>query len=273
MNSYRGPDIGSGALNPLSPPKALGYTLRMKFREFPNHDAIALSAFDFPWHTRVHTHDQERRYRKLIALHDITLEWIEVLKLTPPGDLIREDLDEPLSPHFEALLDDTSPEDVLIRLEEKIWKLQAHTLQAILKMNSYDPLESLVPQLEQASWRLGRRASEANSQALPEHLRHDLRSLVLTALESPFFPQGTEGFLIKRAVRDEIQLELHCCPHQKPWAEILQVADPLCTIHSQWLRGYAYGLNPRVALETTTKKNTAQKRCCHRWHLIHNLQI
>lgn len=228
------------------------------FREFPNHDALALSYLDYPWHERRFTHEQERKFLQLTHLHEIAMEWVKTLQLDAAL--------EPLNP--KCLLDDTSPEDVLNHLESYVWNIQASTLDILFKGTPPSEKSSLENILEQSTWRLGRRTSEAQRKAFSEMHQSDLRSLIWTTLESPFFPTGPSGFLIKRAVKNEVHLELRSCPHQNVNTAIREVADSLCKIHSQWLRGFIYGYNPRIAMQLTLGNLEEGIRCEHRWHLI-----
>lgn len=214
--------------------------------------------FCSPWHERRFTHEQERKFKQLTHLHEITLEWVQTLQL----DVTLEPL------NLNRLLDDTSPEDVLKRLELEVWNIQVSTLDVLLKGTPSSEKSSLENILEQATWRLGRRTSELHPKEFSEMHRSDLRFLIWTTLESPFFPEGPNGFLIKRSLKNEVSIELRSCPHQKKNSAIREVADPLCKIHSQWLRGFIYGYNPRIAMQWTLGNPDEEKRCEHRWHLI-----
>jgi|GEM_PF-856227 len=261
----------------------------MMSRQFPQDDAVASSMLGSAWHQRQTFYEQERRFTQLALLNEITLEWFQVLKMSPLAHPFEGILSSPTMTHPQSLqsllgwsltdfLDDTSAEEILSRLDHHVWKVQASTLHALIKKTPLDHQKNdernlwratLENTLEQATWRLGRRMAEEATKSLTDHARNDLRALFRMCFESPFFPTGQSGVLIKRAISDEVQLELRCCPHQKKQFQIQPVADTLCRIHSQWLRGYIYELNPRISIETKLGNLNEGKRCEHRWQLIH----
>lgn len=247
----------------------------------PYDDAVAHSTQGSAWHQRQTYYEQERHFTQLALLNEITLEWFQTLKMSPLARPFEGVLSSATLANTHSLqsllgwsladfLDDTSAEDILNRLDHQVWKLQASTLQALIKETPADHRATLENTLEQATWRLGRRMAEAAAKSLADHRRNDLRALFRMCFESPFFPMGESGVLIKRAISDEAQLELRCCPHQKAQSEIQPVADSLCRIHSQWLRGYIYELNPRISIETKLGNLNEGKRCEHVWQLTHS---
>jgi hypothetical protein len=232
------------------------------------------------WHQRQTFYEQERRFSQLALLNEITLEWFQVLKMSPLAHPFEGVLSSPTIADIQSLhsllglsladfLDDTCAEEILTRLDHHVWKVQTSTLQALIKKTPVTHQPILENTLEQATWRLGRRMAEQTAKSIADHTRNDLRVLFRICFESPFFPMGQSGVLIKRAIPNEVQLELRYCPHQKMSPEMKTVADSLCRIHSQWFRGYIYELNPRISIETKIGNLNEGKRCEHGWQLIH----
>jgi hypothetical protein len=201
-------------------------------------------------------------------------------------------LENPSERGLEALLDDTSVEDVLARLERTIWAAQAYTLSQLLERTPAEERSVLDSILEQISWRLGRNFSERRWAKLSEDSRKNLRRLLLAFGDTPFgsvpFGSANEGhsFLLLRATEHEAKIELHHCPHQSSYSEVLTIADELCAIHHHWIRGFAYGLHNRLQVahergpersekkvpERSEKKDKEETcRCGQRWYFAHVL--
>ena len=185
-------------------------------------------------------------------------------------------LDHLLDRNIEQFMDDTLPEDMLGRLDHAVWAVQAGTLTAIsAAIESPEIMESppsptvVVQALEQTSWNLGRACAEERWRPLLRRGDQDLRGVVLALQDTPFsgYPRG-DGFLVKRAIRTEIEIELHSCPHHSPYAEVNSVADHLCHFHAHWMRGFASSLNRKIEVELYPRPRLGQHRCLQRWYLI-----
>ena len=118
--------------------------------------------------------------------------------------------------------------------------------------------------LEQVAWKQGRARSETIWKKLVAKGSQDLRDILLALNDSPFsgYPQG-DGFLMRRALSHEVQLELRACPHQIHYPEVAPVADRLCRLHAFWMKGFAYAMNPQVSVEHVVQT----PRCIQRWYL------
>jgi hypothetical protein len=232
------------------------------------------------WNLRPVTHKHRAWYRNLSELNEVTSAWVSELKIERPShamarglpreaiqDLWMVDNMGPES-NLDALLDDTSTEDLLERLERTVWSVQAWTLLHLIERTKAEERPALEAMLSQTAWKLGRKSAEARWQGLPAESRSDLRSLLFALNDSPFTGshQKTvlEQFLITRAVATEIRLDLLACPHRLGYSELAPAADALCRIQADMIRGFVYGLNSRVGVEHVI----AQPYCQQRWSLI-----
>jgi hypothetical protein len=227
-----------------------------------------------PWHLRLPTTEHFQWFKNLVTLHELTLAWLQELRLDPSLEPYTRGLNPQVSENLWMLnqlskknmsdiLDDTLPEDLLGRLEHCIWAVQASTLQILAGKNSENYSN---PQkensLEQISWKFGIAAVEARWPELVRKGCKDLRDILLAMNDSPFagYPRGG-GFLVRRAIQTEIQLELRACPHQSHYYEVKSVADHLCRLHAYWIRGFAHALNKKVQIEHVVQS----PRCLQRW--------
>lgn len=250
-----------------------------------------------PWHQRLPATEHYQWFKNLVELHELTNSWLKEVQIEYSQHSMNRGfskrvtenlwmLDSLAERKVEDFLDDTSPEDVLGRLEHAVWAAQAWTLTHFYLQTAEDSRKALDSVLEQLCWKAGRRCAESRWQTLlpttsttnsagttrtqleAEHDkegRMDLRDVVLAFRDSPC--SGTshrEPFLIRRAVREKVELELLSCPHRMPYHEVAAVADRLCELHWHFLKGYAYALNPGTGAEAILKK----PRCIHRWYLL-----
>jgi hypothetical protein len=229
-----------------------------------------------PWHLRRVTAKHEHWFRGLVDWHELTRAWVAELAPAdaPKGLHVSRGFDPVVAENLwmlesladarlESLLDDTMPEDTLARLERTVWAAQAYTLVTLLERSREEDQPALYSKLESVSWKQGvacaKRRWPAGLGGDP-----DLRALWLALGQSPFAPSTLEdSFLLRRAVRADAQLELRRCPHQQPFPEVRPVADLLCQLHTQYLRGFFYELCPPVAVES----ETATPRCRQKWVL------
>lgn len=238
---------------------------------------------DYTWHQRLAGHTHYRWFAHLVEMHRLTRAWLEELQIERAPYLldrgiltdsmpeiarefwILDSLDKYPLEHF---LDDTRPEDVLQRLDHTVWAAQAYTLGRLIEGAPEKEHKVLESVLEQTAWKLGRKTALERWEKLSEPARGDLRVLVNVISDVPFYAGaqscGMSPVLVRRAIRDEFQVELFSCPHESPYVEVRTVADFLCQSHLHWLRGFGYGLNHRLSLDSAPRKH----RCEHRWHLI-----
>jgi hypothetical protein len=228
-----------------------------------------------PWHLRHPTTEHYQWFKNLVTLHELTQNWLNELQPDRAPDLFTRGLSPEITENLwmlraisednmENLLDDTLPEDLLIRLEHTIWAVQATALVNLQgKTAAQNRPSSEDSLLEQISWRLGVAAVESRWQALAANGPQDLRDILLAMNDTPFsgYPTGN-GFLVRRAITTEIQVELRCCPHRLHYYEVKSVADRLCRLHAQWIRGFAHALNKEVNIEHVVQS----PRCIQRWY-------
>ncbi len=228
-----------------------------------------------PWNERSASADERLRFRDLVDLNELTLQWLR--ELHKESQVITRGLDKNISDELwmleslkdtpiESFLDDTRTEDLLGRMHQTIWSVQGWTLEHLIERAAKTERAMLDSHLEQIAWKLGRQTGEARFGKMIAQLGPlPLERLPFALWHTPLSgrPRG-EGFLVVRSVPSEIILELRDCPHQSPYPEVQAVADPLCKHHSHWLRGYAYALNHRI----TVRLDIAKPRCSHRWGLL-----
>ncbi len=226
---------------------------------------------EYPWHLRLPTHEHYKRFFYLHHLHELTQSWIREAEVDPPpvhskGTSI--DVTENLwmldlihKGELEVLLDDTSPNDILNRLERTVWAYQSLSL-VHLYGRTLPNKTSLDTILEQSSWKMGKNYSELQWNSLSHTGSQDLRDILLALNDSPFagYPTG-DSFLVRRAISTEVQIELRSCPHRVHFPEIRGVEDRLCRLHAHWMRGFGYSLNNRVSVQHLVQS----PRCTQRW--------
>jgi hypothetical protein len=232
---------------------------------------------EHPWHERVAGTKHYQWFARLVSLHELTQAWLGELRLERPKHGLTRGVDTRVSQSLwmldtlaspdpallDRLLDDTIPEDILGRLEHTVWSVQAWTLQNCVEKATGEAKRALESILEQTSWKLGRKFCESTWPALPASAQGDLRALLLAL--SPYTGMGGDPFLLRRAVDGEVEVELKSCPHESRYSEVIPMADLLCRLHAQWMRGFVYALNNRVALEHSVRHGDRGRRCTQRW--------
>ena len=234
---------------------------------------------EHPWHERTAGAKHYQWFQRLINLHELTQGWLKEMQVERPQHQLARGLQPQVSqnlwmldflsaggPRMDNLLDDTSPEDILGRLEHTVWSVQAWTLMSSVERAPAETRQALESILEQSSWKLGRKCGEAAWPTLPIHARQDLRALLLALSPHVVSGTGSDDFLLKRAVQSEVQVELKACPHHSRYLETAPMADLLCKLHAQWMRGFVYALNSRVTVEHLIRKKP--QRCLQRWFYL-----
>ena len=233
-----------------------------------------------PWHLRTPSTEHYQWFRNLVDLHRITESWraesaVSTLtnRTTPSlGRKIKETLwmlDELLNKTIEDYMDDTLPQDMLGRLDQAVWTVQAETLSTLLGKTNSPETEILSKTgeelLRQNAWKLGKSCVETRWRPLINRGgQAPLREVLLALQDTPFsgYPNG-DGFLVKRAVPTQIEIELRSCPHYSQYAEVHSVADSLCLLHTHWMTGFASALNEKIKVEHLQES----RRCLQRWYL------
>lgn len=238
-----------------------------------------------PWNIRRATAEHDQWYRNILDLHALTLGWLKELESEQPSHFLKRgaatpELAEALSmleritesapkagAGFDTLLDDSEPTDLLTRLEHTVHAVQALTLSHLLERAQADDRTALLNQLEQNSWKAGRLCGETRWSTLSREARGDLRAALSALRDSPMsgLPHH-DNLLVKRVIAEELQLELLGCPHQSRHNEVRSTADALCSLHTHWIRGFAYAINTRLSIEHWPA--TSQRRCQLIWSLL-----
>jgi hypothetical protein len=235
-----------------------------------------------PWNQRKALLTHHRWFRNLTDFQSITRSWLEESQ----GKRAPHQVERVAAAHFpenfkfletlpdarlESLLDDTTPEDLLNRLEYSVWAAQAWTFASLMNHMAADEKEKLQSVLEQATWKQGRLVAEKRW-SLAE--KQDLRALFLTLVDSPVaLSLGEDAFLLRRGLSDDLEFEFRFCPHFSRFPEVKPVADELCFLHSAWIKGYIYGLNTQVKIEyrpaplAETQASQTHSRCGQHWTL------
>jgi hypothetical protein len=254
-----------------------------------------------PWNQRKALLSHHRWFRNLVEFHDITRSWLEDSQSEraahhlerAPHPQLPEDfrlLNTLPDARLDSLLDDTTPEDLLGRLEYSVWTVQAWTyttLVARLRRSASaassaesptfeDDLEKLHSVFEQSAWKQGRLVAEKRWNSAEKQtlgiFHQDLRGLFLTLVDSPVAAsQGEDAFLLRRGLPRELEFEFRACPHLSKFSEIAPVANELCRFHSAWIRGYVYGLNHQVQVEyqpcSEAHSSGSVRHCRQHWRL------
>jgi hypothetical protein len=229
---------------------------------------------DNPWHLQLPVAEHYQWFKNLVDLHEITTAWLKEIQSDHPPHTLTRGLSPDVTRNFwmldslskidlEHLVEDSSAEDMLSRLEQTVWIVQAWTLHDLKsRAPQGDEQTALESVLEQICWNLGRKCSETRWKSLPMLGNQSLKEILSSLYDSPFagYPHQ-DGFLIKRATEEQILIELKCCPHQSPYAEIKNEVDSLCQFHTAWMRGYAFSLNNRIRVE----KLSGKTRCVQKW--------
>lgn len=231
-----------------------------------------------PWHLRHATVKHEQWFHNLVELHELTNDWLQALQgdKKPTYQITRGltkavvqnlwMLDSLSGTELEPLLDEEGAELTLARLDHTVWAVQAWTLASLLEKTENAEKSALVSSLEQSCFKMGRKCAESRwPQPQVDRVQFDLRAIIESLRDCPLsgLPFG-DGFLVKRAICSNVQLELRACPHHSTYPEVEKIADELCSLHVHWMRGYCYALNNRVTVES----KTAKPRCTLDWRFI-----
>lgn len=236
---------------------------------------------DHPWHLKLPATEHFQWFKNLVDLHEITSSWLKEVHTAQPSYALTRGISPEVTQSLwmlntlsktklENLLEESSPEDLLLRLEKTIWIVQGWTID---KLYSYSETAQdhliLDRLLEQTCWNLGRNCAQTRWHHLlmlqsQSQSHFTFRDIFLALYDSPMagYPRK-EGFLVKRATEKEILIELRSCPHQQEIPEIQSSADKMCQFHLAWMRGFAYAFDTQVHLEM----NQTKPRCTQRWSI------
>jgi hypothetical protein len=224
-----------------------------------------------PWHLRRVTSSHERALHRILDLHALTRRWIYDLKLENDAGArafglkrvigpvfsreleFLEQFDEQLSgrPFSETLLGE-KPEEVLSRMEASVEAIQGYLLGRLLEETADSERQALRTTLEQSSWSAGRECAGWRWKEFPRPASADLRGIFSALLDSPFsqLPRRV-SFLVQRATANELAIDWLTCPHKSAHLEATRVADDLCAMHTQMMRGFCYSIESTAQIFRT----------------------
>lgn len=218
--------------------------------------------FRDPWHVRQPQFEDERRYFRLLSIHQMTQRWMkEISRKDELGFqmertarpvlnqnlwlLEKIKLDE-LPPRLEDLIDATEVKEFLADLEDLIWIVQSSTLENML-VGSKEPV-SLINVLEKASWQAGRAYAEERwpqfeAQRFTDYF--DALAMNPIADRSDLKP----AFILERESSSECSIYWKSSPQDRP--SILRSPAVLthCRLYHEWIRGFIYSLSREVKVE------------------------
>jgi hypothetical protein len=207
---------------------------------------------EHPWNVRRLSHRHLHDHRNLLDLHLLTQAWAATHSQTLINPFDREP----------TLEDDTSPEDVLHRLDRAIRSVQLRELGERLSDKKLS--------LDESSYQAGQEAashrwmqSDPNEGSIAPA---DKRALILALYHSPLGGfEGPGSFLVRRSLVTEVAVELLACPHrlaERPGqGASAETLDELCNQQFHWLRGYFGFLNPAL----TPVLSRPRGRCVVSW--------
>ncbi len=216
-----------------------------------------------PWHFRRITHEHELWFSNLRDIHALSSGWLAFAKLAPSK------LDAILATELGRLMDDTLPEDVLGRLEARIWAEQARAWQdaARARATGSKDLDTagalLLERSHDEGERVGARDWAHAFAAKPATLEQAFAALTGSAIAGR---PGPAAFLICRSVENELEADLLRCPHSAcADPSLRERADSLCAAHLGWMKGYVRALNRGLAFDSRSARagaaGHAQGRC------------
>ena len=248
----------------------------------------SLSSAHTPWTERRISVTHRKWFESLIELHQLTLDWLSELKIDRPSHFLSRKPDQKISEelrglfgllesfavtpttseYLTALLDDTQPEDLLARLENLVHVVRAATLSGIREETPEKDWPDMRGLLQQIAWRAGRKSAQIRWSKSPSFDRQDLRQAFEALKLAPIFPFSMQKpILAQRALPDELRIELLLCPHRSPFAETRAIADDLCPIDGQWIRGFAYEINSAAQIQESETGGAPPVRCLQTWTL------
>ncbi len=177
---------------------------------------------------------------------------------------------------LEILKTVTRPEDAdaetpMERVEQTVWVSQAWALRRIFEKTPKTEWPALRNLLEHVSWNHGRELAGERWGETKKARFSDISGVWAALLDSPFVRNDRHrSFLALRRSPTSIEFEQLTCPHHVDHIETLPIADELCDLQNECLRGFVYRLNPRVTIETMRQTRAlptgdSQVRCLQTW--------
>ncbi len=215
------------------------------------------------WNERRSTLEQERRFKRLIALHSLSDSWIRTLSpkesashhlermakvtLNPNLWQFEKNRLDQLPLNLEELVGAQEIDGFLNELESTIWVIQTSTLEnAETEASNQGEMKNI---LEQASWNHGKLHAES---IWSERGNFNLREGVEAFLKTHVYGQGS--FLKERDSVREITLIWKHSPRQNPTLQNSSALELLCALHEHWIRGFFYGASRNTSVRCGTTR-------------------
>ena len=217
-----------------------------------------------PWNERRSTLEEERRFKKLIALHSLTHLWTQAISGPSEGGTLRIErmpkitlrqnlwllekarLDEVLT-ELNTLVGDQQLSDFLSELYETIWLIQCSTLEnAFSETNDPALLTNL---LKNAAWSHGKKTAETEwANMKSPNLMEAYHAFLETHIDSD------RGFLLGRASENELNFYWIRSPSQNPSLNTSPQIEELSTLHRECIHGFFYGLSRSIRISSRNAK-------------------
>jgi hypothetical protein len=199
-----------------------------------------------PWHIRRITSHHAQWYERLIDAQQLTSAWTGKTQCKSS---------------LESLLDDTAPDDLLLRLEEDILGTQYAVLEEILTdsaLKSEKKTSRLLHDLHEQSFDTGLACAKKRWPDLTNKTSENLRSVFVALNSSLWKPQENLAlFIAKRLTQHELALEWIGCPHSNPYIKNRTHVDTLCELYVKWIQGFVSAFNSKVSIS-----HHRNERCC-----------
>lgn len=212
-----------------------------------------------PWHLRLPTFEEERRYLRLTSIHQLTQRWmLEIARKDDLGVHTMERTAKPvlnqnlwllekikldeLPPSLQDMVDAPTVTDFLNELEDLIWIVQSSNLENMLS-NATDRI-SLINVLEKASWQTGKAYAEAK---WPHFKAAQLQSYFDAIEPSPI--GGDRAFVLERNTEVECSFYWTKSPLAHPSLSRMKDVLVYCQLYHEWIRGFFYGLSRNLRVD------------------------
>lgn len=148
---------------------------------------------------------------------------------------------------LEPLLQDELPAELVHRIERTVLGFQGAGLGLLLEKTPKSETPALINLLEQSSWRAGKSFAQQEW----KHTRPLSLTDALSCLrDSPLGAfEGMSRYLVVRATRTDLQLQVRSCAHHSTVPEVKKFAGTLCTLHARWVSGFVHALLPEVHVD------------------------
>jgi predicted RNase H-like HicB family nuclease len=214
---------------------------------------------DHAWNERPSTFEQERRFRRLTALHTLTDAWIHAIHPEEESSyriarmervtlnqnlwLFEKSRLDALPLRLEHLVGAMEIDAFLDELRDTIWIIQASTIENVLSQRE-DPAE-IATVLQQASWKHGRDYAESiwgTDGGMSRESAFD--ALMQSHIYEP------QSFWLERKSTQEISFLWKKSPYQIGILKTSTALSHLGATHEHWIKGFIYGVSRQTRVIT-----------------------